>query len=308
MKRHAASGLPGSPTDKSLPKISVVTPSFNSATTIRDTIESVLEQNYPNLEHLVIDGGSTDGTLDILKEYPHLIWISEKDEGHYHAMNKGVQRATGEIVTILNSDDCHMPGVLLKVGRAFAEHRDWDALFGDIMFVDSNRNEIYRREEALYDYDVLRYGGCGYVVHQALFLRKSTHDKVGYYKHKQYLNCCDYDLIMELGRKGCRVGHLPAIVVQYRYHDHGQSADMRVVNNMARESLLIRKSHGYPGGLWGQILSITFRFKRQFQRLWYRRKFTLISGNLILRKHRKKKTNFTSQILSKLEGETAPHH
>src|SRR5881398_410088 len=98
-----------------VPKISVVTPSLNSIHTIQETIESVLNQNYPNLEHIVIDGGSTDGTVEILKKYPHLIWISEKDEGHYHAMNKGVERATGEVVAILNADDRYRAGALRKV-------------------------------------------------------------------------------------------------------------------------------------------------------------------------------------------------
>src|SRR6187455_1923824 len=79
-----------------LPKISVITPSFNSIHTIRETIESVQAQDFPNCEHLIIDGGSTDGTLDVLREYPRLKWTSEKDEGHYHAMNKGVERASGE--------------------------------------------------------------------------------------------------------------------------------------------------------------------------------------------------------------------
>src|SRR5882672_8597262 len=96
------------------PKISVITPSFNSITTIRETIESVLKQDCQNWEHLVIDGGSKDGTVELLREYPHLIWISEKDEGHYHAMNKGVERAAGEVVTILNADDCYRPGALAK--------------------------------------------------------------------------------------------------------------------------------------------------------------------------------------------------
>ena len=157
-----------------LPKISVVTPSFNSVHTIRDTIESVRQQGYPNHEHFVIDGGSKDGTLDILKEYPHLLWVSEKDEGHYHAMNKGLQRATGEIVNILNADDCFRPGALQAVGRAFSEHPDWDGLFGDIVYVNGQGEEIYRREEAVFDYDVLRYSGVCYVIHQTLFVKKTS--------------------------------------------------------------------------------------------------------------------------------------
>ena len=77
-----------------LPKITVVTPCFNSVVTIRETLESVRDQDYKNIEHLVFDGGSQDGTLDILREFPHLKWVSEKDEGHYHAMNKGIATAS----------------------------------------------------------------------------------------------------------------------------------------------------------------------------------------------------------------------
>src|ERR1051325_3716474 len=119
-----------------LPMLSIVTPCFNSVVTIRDTIESVRAQDYPNLEHLVMDGGSTDGTVELLKEYPHLVWLSEKDEGHYHAMNKGIERATGEVVAVLNADDCYRPGALRKIGEAFVAHPDWDGLFGDVVLVD----------------------------------------------------------------------------------------------------------------------------------------------------------------------------
>ena len=93
-------------------KISIVTPSFNSIRTIRATIESVAKQDYPHVEHIVVDGASTDGTIEILKGNPRLIWVSEKDDGHYHAMDKGTRRASGEVVAILNADDCYRPGVL----------------------------------------------------------------------------------------------------------------------------------------------------------------------------------------------------
>src|SRR5690348_12967350 len=91
-------------------KISIVTPTFNGIVTLKETIESVLRQDYSNWEHIVIDGGSTDGTLDLLRSYPHLQWNSEKDEGHYDAMNKGVARATGDVIAILNADDTYLPG------------------------------------------------------------------------------------------------------------------------------------------------------------------------------------------------------
>jgi glycosyltransferase involved in cell wall biosynthesis len=288
-----------------LPLISVVTPSFNSIHTLRETIESVQAQDYPNWEHLIIDGGSTDGTLEILRKYPHLRWISEKDEGHYHAMNKGVERASGEIVTILNADDCYRPGALRHVANAFKAHPDWDGLFGDVVYVDGKGTEIYRREEAVFDYDVLRFSGVCYVIHQTLFVKKATHDRLGLYRYKEFLNSCDYDFILRLGRARCRIGHVPALLVNYRYHEHGQSADLRVTRNMAREALVIRKEHGFPGGVGGHFLRACMRIKRQVQKLRYRGKCDLIPGTWILRKQMRERTSFSSRILAKLDSSPA---
>jgi glycosyltransferase involved in cell wall biosynthesis len=284
------------------PKTSIITPSFNSIATIRDTIESVLRQEFPNWEHLVIDGGSTDGTVELLKTYPHLIWVSEKDEGHYHAMNKGVERATGEVVTILNSDDYYRPGALSKVADAFEANPDWDGLFGDVIYVDGAGQEIFRREEALFDYDVLRFGGVNFVNHQTLFVKKSVHQRLGLYRHKEFRNCCDYDFLLTLGRAKCRIGHVPYLLVNYRYHENGQSADLRITRNMAREFGLIRRAHGVPEGFRGDLLRACFRLKRQVQKLRYRGKCDLIPGGWILKKHMRPKTKFSSNIgLDKLQ-------
>jgi len=276
------------------PKVSVVTPSFNSSRTIRETIESVRAQDYPHWEHLVMDGASSDATLDILKEYPHLQWISEKDEGHYHAMNKGILRGTGEIVAILNADDCYLPGTLSAVGKAFAAHPDWDALFGDIIYIDGEGREIYRREEAVYDYDVLRFSGVCYVIHPTLFVRRSAHDRLGLYRHNEFKNACDLDFILRLGRARCRVGHLPRYLVRYRWHNYGQSADLRISRNMAREAAVLCREHGRPEGWRGMCLQVCFRLKRQMQKFVVRRKVDLIPGTWKLRPHMKAKTEFSS--------------
>ena len=287
------------------PKISVVTPSFNSIHTIRETIESVRSQKYPGVEHIVIDGGSTDGTVELLKGYPHLIWVSEKDEGHYHAMNKGILRATGDIVNILNADDCFRPGTLQAVGEAFAQHPDWDALFGDIQYVDGEGRGIYRRIEAGYDYDILRYGAVCYVIHQTLFVRKAVHDRIGLYRHKDFLNACDYEFILRLGKHGCRVGHLRRLLIDYRYHQFGQSADLRVARNMWRESTAICREYGRPDGWRGNVCRTLARFKRQWQKLIHRGHVDLIPGTMVLRLRRqmKSKTQFASNIgVDKLES------
>lgn len=284
------------------PKISIITPSFNSIHTIRDTIESVRTQDYPEWEHLVIDGGSRDGTVELLKEYPHLQWVSEKDEGHYHAMNKGILRATGEIVDILNADDCFRPGALRSVAEAFVQHPEWDALFGDVQYVDGEGREILRREEACYDYNVIRYCLC-YVIHPTLFVRKSVHDRLGLYRHREFLNACDCEFILRLGKHGCNVGHVPRLLVNYRFHEFGQSADMRIRQNTQRESAAIAREYGRPDGWLGRVYRTVFRLKRQWQKLIYRGRFDFIPGYWVIRKHMKEQTSFTSNIdMSKLGG------
>lgn len=119
-----------------LPKISVVTPSFNQSKYIRATIDSVLSQDYPNLEYIVMDGGSTDGTVDILKSYGKKIrWVSEADNGQTAAINKGLRQSTGEVLAYLNSDDIYFPGTLRAVGEYYQKtHADW--ITGDCLVIN----------------------------------------------------------------------------------------------------------------------------------------------------------------------------
>jgi glycosyltransferase involved in cell wall biosynthesis len=277
------------------PKISVVTPSYNSVHTICATLESVATQDYPNVEHIVMDGGSNDGSLDIVRKFPRVICVSEKDQGHYHAMDKGTRMATGEVVAILNADDCYRPGVLGEVVAAFEKNPSWDGLFGDIVFVDGDGHEIFRREEAKFDRQIIRFGH-NMVNHQTLFLKKDVYMRLGGYRYKEFKNCCDYEYVMRLIRAHCRVGHIPVHIVNYRYHDHGQSADLRVRANMQRESALIREEYGVPGGLAFKALNVYARAKRQAQKLAMRGKCDLTPGNWLLKKHLRQKTSFSSNI------------
>ena len=276
-----------------LPKISVVTPCFNSMHTIRETIESVRQQNYLNVEHIVMDGGSKDGTLDILKAYPHLKSISEKDQGHFDAMNKGVACATGDLIVILNADDCFRPGVLKKVAMAFQAHPEWDALFADVIYVDAEGREIYRREEAVYDYDVVRYA-LDYVCHQTLFVKRAVYERIGNYRQQEFLTAADYEFKLRMGKLGCRIGHLPEYVVNFRYHSRGLSADKRVLRNTSHEMAVIRREYGNAGGWRGKLLSVCFKAKRQFQKLCRRGKVDLIPGTWILRRHYVDKAQISS--------------
>ncbi|MBP7928043.1 glycosyltransferase [Patescibacteria group bacterium] len=128
-----------------LPKISIVTPSFNQAKFIERTIISVLAQNYPNLEYIVVDGGSTDGTLAILEKYKDKIkYVSEKDNGQSDALNKGFAMATGDILGWLNSDDCYLPGSLHKVAKLFQKHPESQWLIGFCKIINQQDVEVSR--------------------------------------------------------------------------------------------------------------------------------------------------------------------
>jgi len=127
---------------KEFPFISIVTPSFNQGAYIEENIKSVLRQNYPNFEHIIIDGSSTDGTIDILKKYDHLIWVSERDKGQSEAINKGFKTANGEIIGWLNSDDCYEPDAFSTIVRELNKAEDKYIVFGDCNLIDKNEERI----------------------------------------------------------------------------------------------------------------------------------------------------------------------
>jgi glycosyltransferase involved in cell wall biosynthesis len=276
-------------------KLSIITPTLNSIHTIRETLESVARHDHPDVEHIVLDGGSTDGTLDIVRQFPRIRLISEKDEGHYHAMNKGIQMATGEAIAILNADDCYCAGILAKIAAALEAHPDWDAVFGDIIFVDGEGNEIFRREEACWDPQIVRFG-YGLANHQALFVRKRTYERLGGLRYKDFKNCCDFEFMMRMAQNHCKVGHIREYVVRYRYHQFGQSADRRVTANMKREVSAICKEYGTPRGLLGWLLQRYARIKRQVQKLILLGKCDLIPGRWYLRRHMRSRTEFSSNL------------
>ncbi|GAM09746.1 chondroitin synthase [Geobacter sp. OR-1] len=141
----------------SLPKISIVTPSFNQGRFIEKTILSVIEQDYPNLEYIIIDGGSTDESVEIIKKYEkHLVyWVSEPDRGQSHAINKGFDRATGEIFGWLNSDDWYHPGALNAVAEAFTANPDAGAVVGGGDYVDEGGMVIVRTVPSVVTVDTI---------------------------------------------------------------------------------------------------------------------------------------------------------
>ncbi len=179
------------------PTVSIITVSLNSIKTISDTINSVLAQTYPNIEYIVIDGSSTDGTTEIIKSYSAGISkiISEPDNGIYDAINKGIKLATGDIIGILNSDDFFNDnGVIEKVVTAFNEN-EIDAVTGDVQFIDTHKKSKIVRYYSSEHFYPGRFK-FGYMPpHPSFYVRRELFEKLGYYK-TDYRIAADYELLI----------------------------------------------------------------------------------------------------------------
>jgi len=189
------------------PKVSIITVCFNSAKTIRDTIESVINQTYGNIEYIIIDGGSTDGTLDIIREYEPYIakWVSEPDEGIYDAMNKGIRMSTGEIIGIINSDDYYALDCITSVVHTIINDPKIDVVYGNLVICDEEGNLLYHiKSEVDMKKDLFKIMT---VFHPTMFIKKLVYETEGLYNDK-YLISADYDLLFRVVRKNYRIKNL----------------------------------------------------------------------------------------------------
>lgn len=181
-----------------LPLISIITPSLNQGRFIRDTIESVLTQDYPRLEYLVMDGGSTDETLDILRSYGNrLTWRSAPDLGQADAVNAGFRLAKGELLGWLNSDDTYQPGAVKAAVEHLTAHSETAVVYGDAYYIDEHNAVIgtYPTE----DFDLNRLAEACLICQPTAFIRRSAVEAVGMLDTTLYY-CMDYDLWIRLGR------------------------------------------------------------------------------------------------------------
>lgn len=201
-------------------KISLVTVTYNSGTTLRDTFQSVLAQTYKNVEYIVVDGLSKDNTMDIVREYEpqfegRMKWISEKDKGLYDAMNKGVRMATGDVVGILNSDDFFTANdVLEKVAAGFDEQTD--AVYGDLHYVhpDDLQHSVRYYSSKIFKRNLMRMGFIP--AHPTFYCRRECFDKFGYYK-TDYKIAADFDLLLRFVYVNrIRIKYLPMDMVTMR--------------------------------------------------------------------------------------------
>lgn len=197
--------------------ISIITATYNSSETVRDTLECIAKQDYAPVEHIIVDGLSKDNTLNIVAEFPHVKKVvSEKDKGIYDAMNKGVGLATGEVIGILNSDDfyCH-PQVLTKVMKAF-EDPTIDAVYGDLHYVhQQDTQKIVRRWKAGRFHSSSFYYGW-MPPHPAFFVRRRVYEQAGLF-NISLRSAADYELMLRvLVKHKMKAAYLPEVLVKMR--------------------------------------------------------------------------------------------
>ena len=199
-------------------KISIITATYNSAATIADTLDCVKQQDYADIEHIIIDGGSTDNTLEIIKRFNHVsIVVSEKDNGIYDAMNKGIALASGDIVGILNSDDLYAsPGILSLVAKTFEENPLAQASYADLQFVERNDiAKVVRSWKAgKYSKSSFYYGWMP--PHPTFFVRREVYDKVGMF-NTTLGSAADYELMLRILLKhAIKATYINRVIIKMR--------------------------------------------------------------------------------------------
>ena len=236
--------LPGKmPNGVSWPKISVVTPSYNQGQFLEETIRSVLLQGYPNLEYIIIDGDSTDNSVEIIKKYEPWLsyWVSETDRGQSHAINKGWKKTTGEIVAYLNSDDTYEPGILSYVGQYFLNNTKVDMIYGEACLIDENGKKLRMFRHKEFNTKKIINDNTWYIPQQAVFIRKRILNRIGFLDENLHFKM-DRDLFIRIGING-QVNRIPMYMANFRVHSNAKST-FRNTYKAWKEFLLIRKRYG----------------------------------------------------------------
>lgn len=258
-----------------LPLVSIITPSFNQAHYLEATIGSVLSQDYPRIEYMVVDGGSTDGSVEIIKKYSHAQaavpggdeentvnwWISEKDKGQTDAINKGFARATGEILAWINSDDTYNPGAVSSAVKYLQEHPEVGMVYSDCNYINENGQVIGQFPAAQTNYRRLREGYV-HIPQQATFFRASLWQEVGPLDPSFYF-AMDYDLWTRIASR-TQLKYLAGQTwANFRLHTSGKtiSADDRCWPEMIQV-------HYRDGGSFFSVIVAKYYIRKLIAPLW----------------------------------------
>lgn len=254
-----------------LPLVSIVTPSYNQAPFLEATMRSVLEQDYPRLEYIVVDGGSTDGSREIIERYAERLawWVSEPDLGQTDAINKGFAHAHGEILGWLNSDDTYLPGAVAEAVSFLQAHPEVGLVYGDANYIDEAGRVIGRFNARQTSYQRLRRGGV-YIPQQAAFFRARLWRQVGPLDPSFYF-AMDYDLWVRIAALA-PIRHHPRLWANFRLHGEAKSiaADARCWPEMLRV-------HRRDGGGWLAPIVLRYLLRRALAPLIMRRRKALFN-------------------------------
>jgi glycosyltransferase involved in cell wall biosynthesis len=252
------------------PLVSVVTPSYNQAGFLEQTIQSVLAQDYPHVEYLVVDGGSQDGSKEILQQYAGRLawWTSEPDLGQTDAINKGFDRARGEVLAWINSDDTYLPHAVREAVAFLQDHPEVGMVYGDADFIDEAGQVVGRFDARQTSYQRLRRGGV-YIPQQASFFRASLWREVGPLDPSFYF-AMDYDLWVRLARIA-PLRHVPRLWANFRLHGEAKTIaeDARCWPEMLRV-------HRREGGSWASWIMARYLARRTLAPIINRRRKKLL--------------------------------
>ncbi len=229
------------------PLVSIITPSYNQAAFLDETIRSVLSQDYANIEYIVVDGGSTDGSVEIIKRYADRIakWVSEPDEGQSHAINKGFRMATGDIVAWLNSDDLYFPDAVSTAVKRFVEHADLGLFYGHCVFIDRD-GAFVRYFTEVEPYDEFRLRNCtDFIMQPTTFFKRETLFDIGLLDTRLHY-CMDWDLWCRFAESGCGVLCEPRLIAATRVYAETKTMG----GSRARLDEIRRVLRRHRTGLW----------------------------------------------------------
>ena len=242
--------------------ISIVTPSYHQARYIEETIQSVLSQGYPQIEYIIVDGGSTDGTVNIIKKYEDQLawWLSDKDRGQTDAINKGFASAKGDILAWINSDDTYEPGAVAAAAKFLQEHPKVGMVYGDCNYINENGRVIGKFHSAQTNYRLLRQGFT-HIPQQTMFFRADLWKEVGPLDPSFYF-AMDYDLWTRIASR-TEINYVPQTWANFRLHTLGKTtlADDRCWPEMLRV-------HYRDGGSFFSVIVAKYYLRKLMSPLW----------------------------------------